>query len=319
MKKQIKRCASLISDNALRQMASYASVAVASVLIIVKIYAYVQTGSVALLSSTVDSAVDLLASLITAYGVWVATRPPDRDHRYGHGKAESLAALAQAAFITVSSVLLVKEAIGRFVEPQPLANVGTGYTVMALAIGLTLALLALQSYTIVRTKSLAIASDRLHYVGDVLINLAVVATFVCQGWLNVLWIDPAFALAIAAGMMIGAIKIARLALKDLMDSELPEKDRAAILACATAVSGVCGAHDLRTRTGGGRCVIEIHVEMNPDLSLKESHKITEAVSTNIQAIFPKADVLIHQDPFGHDEARLDAEIEKNDPEVPTRG
>jgi len=300
-------------DNRLRQLTSYASVFVAAFLIAVKIYAYLQTGSVALLSSTVDSAVDLLASLITAYGVWVATMPPDRDHRYGHGKAESLAALAQAAFITVSSVLLVKEAVGRLAEPQPLANAGTGYAVMGLAIGMTLALLALQTYTITRTKSLAIASDRLHYVGDVLINLAVVATFVFQGWLNVLWIDPLFALVIAGGMIVGAVKIARLSLRDLMDSELPEADRAAILAAALAADGVCGAHDLRTRTGGGRCVIEIHIEMNPDLSLKEAHEITESASASIKAKFPKADILIHQDPYGHEEERLDTEIEKNDP------
>lgn len=303
----------LLSDNVLRRLTSYASVFVAGCLIATKVYAYLATDSVALLSSTVDSGVDLLASMITAYGVFIALRPPDRDHRYGHGKAESLAALAQAAFIVVSSALLVKEAIGRLIEPTPLQNPTTGYVVMGFAVAMTLALLALQNYTVSRTKSLAIAADRLHYVGDILVNLAVVATFACQGFFDVQWVDPLFALAIAAGMCVGAYKIVRLSLKVLMDSELDTKDREKIISLATAVDGVCGAHDLRTRMDCGRAIIEIHIEMDPHISLTDAHKIAEDVTVKIEGCFKKADILIHQDPYGIDETKLDSIIEKNDP------
>jgi len=300
-----------IGNNMLRRVTSYASVVVAAILIGAKLFAFYATGSVALLSSLVDSGVDLLASLITAYGVFLAMRPADHDHRYGHGKAESLAALAQAAFIVVSSGLLVKEALARLVAPVAIEHVETGYFVMGLAIVLTLALLALQTYTVRRTKSLAIASDRLHYVGDILINGAVVATFVCQNLMNVTWIDPLFALAIAAGMCVGAFKISKMALNVLMDAELPEKDRLKILLLAKEVEGVRGVHDLRTRLDNGRSIIEAHIEMDPQLTLKEAHDIAEAVEAHIEKAFPKADILLHQDPVGVEETRLDAVIEQN--------
>lgn len=300
----------LLSNDALRRVTSYASVAVAGVLIAAKAVAFYLTDSVALLSSLVDSGVDLLASLITAYGVVVALRPPDHDHRFGHGKAEALAALTQAAFILVSSGLLVKEAVGRFMAPVPLQEVTTGYLVMCLAIFLTVLLLVLQSYTIKRTKSLAIASDRLHYVGDVLINLAVIATFAFQDFFNVPWIDPLFAVVIAGGMCVGAVKIGGGAMNVLMDKEIPDQDRKHILALARSVPGVYGAHDLRTRMDVGRFIIELHVEMDPNISLHESHEIADKVSTSLLSVYRNADILIHQDPFGVDEARLDSTIEE---------
>ena len=305
----INRASHPLSNDTLRKVTSYASVAVAGILIAAKAFAYYLTDSVALLSSLVDSGVDLLASLITAYGVVIALRPPDHDHRYGHGKAEALAALAQATFILVSSGLLVKEAFGRFVDPVPLQEVSTGYFVMSLAIFLTLLLLALQSYTIKRTKSLAIASDQIHYVGDVLINLAVIATFASQDFFKMPWIDPLFAVVIAGGMCIGAVKIGHGALNVLMDKEFPNEDRTKILALAKSVPGVYGVHDLRTRMDVGRFIIELHVEMDPNISLQDSHEIADNVSDRLLAAFHNADILIHQDPFGVVETRLDTKIE----------
>lgn len=303
----------LIGNDTLRRLTSYASVGVAASLIFAKLFAFWATGSVALLSSLVDSGVDLLASLITAYGVVIALRPPDRDHRYGHGKAESLAALAQATFIVVSSALLLKEAVSRIISPTTLENLETGYIVMGFAIVMTLALLALQNYTVARTKSLAIAADRMHYVGDILINLAVIATFVFQSVLDLHWIDPLIAMGIAIAMCIGAYKIAKIALKVLMDAELPEEDREQIFVLAKAVKGVCGVHDLRTRTDSGRSIIDVHIEMDPNISLQDAHNIADNVSASINKHFKNADILIHQDPFGINEQRLDSQIEVNDP------
>ncbi len=303
----------LLSANALRQVTSYASVAVALSLIAAKAFAYWATDSVALLSSLVDSGVDLLASLITAYGVVIALRPPDRDHRFGHGKAEALAALAQAIFIFLSSGFLIKEALHRFWSPTPLQRLDIGYEVMGLAVVLTLALLALQTHTIRRTHSLAIASDRLHYVGDILINIAVMASFALHEVADVLWLDPLFSVLIAASMCFGAAKIMRKTLLLLMDAELPEHERKAILARAMKVNGVLGVHDLRTRSDGEKPIIEAHIEMAATLSLLEAHVIAEAVMAKIEKLYPKADILIHQDPAGVEEQRLDAIIEQNDP------
>ncbi len=297
----------------LRRLTSLASVSVALILSAAKIFAYFSTGSIALLSSLVDSGLDLAASLITAFSVNRALEPPDRDHRYGHGKAEALAAMAQSAFIVGSAVFLSFEALGRFVRPKPVENPEVGFFIMLLAILFTLALLALQNYTVRKTGSLAIAADRLHYASDILVNLAVILALLGQSFLNLLWIDPLFALLIAALMSYGAFGISRKSLDVLMDSELPEAERQSILALVLATPGVEGAHDLRTRSDSLRPIIEIHIEMAPSLTLAAAHKISEAAEKRIRKVFPRADILVHQDPSGLKEARLDQIIEKNDP------
>lgn len=302
-----------IRNNRLRKITSYASISVAFILIIVKLSAYHTTGSVALLSSLVDSAIDLIASGITVYGVIVAMRPPDRDHRFGHGKAESLAALSQSLFILGSVLALLYKATDRFISPAPIQNPETGYAVMGIAIVLTLLLLALQTYTIRRTNSLAIASDRLHYIGDVFVNIAVIATFALQSTFDVLWLDPLFALIIAGILLIGAYKIAGKSLRVLMDSELPTDQRNQIIGLMKNVEGVKGVHDVRTRASSSHVIIEAHIEMKASLSLSDAHEITEAVERVVWTKYKNADITIHQDPFGHKEKRLDTLIAKNDP------
>lgn len=302
-----------LSNENLRRITSYASIFVATSLIAAKLVTYFLTGSVALLSSLVDSGVDLLASAITAIGVARALQPADRDHRYGHGKAESLAALAQSAFILGSSVLLAFEAVGRFVKPQPIENLAAGYIVMIFSIVMTIGLLFLQTYTVRKTKSMAISADRMHYVGDVLINLAVMVTFAAQEFFSQTWVDPLFALGISASLVYSAIQIGRKALAVLMDAELPEADRLAMLSLATATPGVVGVHDLRTRTDSEKAIIEIHIEMDGALSLKKAHDITDDVIARIRAAYPHAEIAAHQDPAGIKEERLDKIIEKNDP------
>ncbi len=300
-------------DSLLRKITSYASIGVAFTLIIVKFGAYLTTDSVALLSSLLDSGVDLFASMITAYGVIVAMRPPDREHRFGHGKAEALAALAQAVFITLSSGALLYKAFDRFITPTVIQNTDMGYRVMVVAIILTIALLLLQSYTIAQTKSLAIASDRLHYVGDVFINGAVMATFALQARFNMLWLDPFFALVIAGILFWGAYNIYKASLRVLMDAEIPIKKRHRIIRTMTRVKGVKGVHDVRTREASGSIIVEAHIEMDPQITLEDAHKITEAVERAVHKQYKKIDITIHQDPFGHKEKRLDTLIAKNDP------
>jgi len=303
--------ASLTNDK-VRQIASFASVAIALILIAAKALGVLATGSVALLSSLVDSGIDFLASLITAYGIMVSLRPPDRRHRFGHGKAEALASLAQTVFILLSALFLFEKAIRRLHAPAPIERLDFGYDVMGLSVILTTTLLALQTYAIRRTGSLAIASDRLHYIGDFFVTLAVMGSFALEDLFSAPWVDPAFALVIALVLVVGAVKILGRIGPVLMDAELPENQRTTIIACARSVPGVLGVHDLRTRTVGQHSVIEAHVEMEPSLPLFQAHAIAEAVMAAIEKSFPDADILIHQDPAGVKERRLDEAIEKNE-------
>jgi len=297
-----------IGNDRLRRLATYASIAVATILIAAKLLAYFMTDSVAMLSSLLDSTIDLIASLVTAYGVASALRPPDREHRFGHGKAEPLAALAQAAFIVGSSVLLGYEALSRFYTPHNIEHEPIGYMVMVLAIVLTIFLVVFQHLVVHRTHSMAIGADRLHYVGDLAINFAVIASFALHQVTGIEWFDPLFAMAIAGGLTFSAWHIAMHALHVLMDHELPEADRAKIKQIVKAQAKVRGIHDMRTRSDSDRIFVEMHVEMDGDMNLRAAHKVADAIMEAICKEFPGADVLVHQDPAGLEEDRLDTQI-----------
>jgi ferrous-iron efflux pump FieF len=292
----------------LRQWASYASVSVALVLIVAKLSAYLFTGSVAILSSLMDSSTDFLASVVTLIGVRHALRPPDRSHRFGHGKAEPLAALAQAAFVTGSAVLLTYEGAHRLFDPRPVEDGFVGVAVMLFAIVLTSALVWFQSVAIRRTGSLAIGADNLHYQGDLLMNLAVIAALVLAQQTGWPYFDPIFALGIAFYLMSGAWTIARSSLDVLMDRELGPEERDRIEALVLSHPGALGLHDLRTRHAGTHAFIELHLELDPGISVTEAHGITDAVEDSLRQAFPASEVMIHQEPAGLDDERLDTRI-----------
>ena len=301
-----------IGNARLRRLATYASIGVALTLIAAKLLAYLMTDSVAMLSSLLDSTIDLLASIVTAYGVANALRPPDRQHRFGHGKAEPLAALAQAAFIIGSSVLLGYEAISRFVHPHDIQHETLAYSVMGLAIILSIGLIEFQHFVIKRTSSMAIGADRLHYIGDLLINIAVIAAFALHQWTGLLWFDPLFAILVAGSLSGMAFHIARHALDVLMDKELPDNDRSKIKEIVRSHPSVRGLHDMRTRSDSDRVFVELHVEMDADIPLSKAHEISENLVGMVQKEFPDADVLIHQDPSGLHEDRLDEQIARRE-------
>ena len=294
----------------LRRLATYASVVVATILIAAKMAAYFLTDSVAMLSSLLDSTIDLLASLVTVYGVASALKPPDRDHRFGHGKAEPLAALAQAAFITGSSVLLGYESLHRFFHPHALSNENFGYVVMAFAIVLSFALVWFQHHVISRTGSMAIGADKMHYIGDLAINAGVMVAFALYQLTGLDWFDPLFAVLIAGGMTFSAFRIAIQALDALMDRELPDADRDRIKKIVRAHAAVRGLHDLRTRSDGERIFIEFHLELDENTTLKTAHHIADEIMDSIREQFPNSDILVHQDPAGLTEERLDEQIAK---------
>lgn len=277
-----------------------ASVAVAFTLIVVKGAAWVATDSVALLSSLVDSLLDSLASLVNLFAVRHALVPADREHRFGHGKAEPLAGLGQAAFIAGSAVFLVFESVNRIVHPVQVDHGHVGIGVMVLSLVLTLALVHYQRHVIRHTGSLAIRADWLHYVSDIVLNLSVILALVLSTQFGLHVADPLFALAIAGYIIWSAARIALLALHQLMDRELPDADRERILAICRGNAQVRNVHGLRTRASGMHIFIQLHLELDGNLTLLQAHRVADDVERQLRRAFPSADVIIHEDPAGQE-------------------
>jgi ferrous-iron efflux pump FieF len=290
--------------NRLRRLATYASVAVAAVLIAVKFAAWLATGgSVALLSSVLDSLLDAVASIINLVAVRHAMSPADREHRFGHGKAEPLAVLGQSAFIAGSALLLLAEAVRRLLDPVAIEAAPAGIAVMVFSIALTMALVFYQRRVVRRTGSIAISADELHYRGDLVLNGSVIAALLLSGPLGLPILDPLFGAAIGGWIIFCAIRLARLSLTQLMDHELPDDEREKIRAIAQAHPEVAAAHDLRTRLAGPTAFIQIHLEMDGAMSLTRAHRVADEVEADLRAAYPHAEIIIHQDPEGVEEPR----------------
>ena len=285
----------------LRVRATYASLAVAVVLIAAKFIAWVGTGSVALLSSLVDSLVDAAASLVNFFAVRHAATPADREHRFGHGKAEPLAALGQSAFLVGSAMLLMAEAIRRLVSPEPVTNPPAGIVVMLFSIVVTIGLVTYQRHVVRQTGSLAIGADELHYRGDIILNFSVIATLVISHMFSVPLLDPLFGAAVGAWIIYSAVKIARLSVTQLMDRELPDEERARVRAIAESHPEVAAVHDIRTRIAGPTAFIQLHIEMDGEMNLLHAHEVSDAVEAELGRAFPHAEIIIHEDPAGIDE------------------
>ncbi len=289
----------------LLKLATAASVAVALTLIGAKLFAWFATGSVSILSTLIDSLLDAAASLVNLIAVRHALTPADREHRFGHGKAEPLAALGQSAFIAGSAFLLLFEAGRRIYQPVTISNGTVGIAVMVFSIVVTLALVAFQHTVVRRTGSFAIRADALHYKGDLLVNGSVIVSLLLVERLGWLYADPLFGAAIAVYILFSAWTIGRGALDMLMDHELPDHDRARIRELALSHPEVRDMHDLRTRLSGRDAFIQLHLEMDASLTLIRAHEIADEVEATIVAAFPGAEVIIHQDPEGIPELRRD--------------
>lgn len=286
------------ANGRLMRLATYASVSVACLLIALKTGAWIATESIAMLSTLVDSLLDALASIVSLFAVRHALTPADREHRFGHGKAEALAAMAQSAFIAGSSVLLLFQAGERFFHPRPLAAPETGIWVMVVSIVLTLGLVAFQVWVVGRTKSVAVAADSLHYRGDILVNFAVIAALVLGARFGWLYADPIFGTAIAFYILYNAWLIVREALDMLMDRELPDEERRRIREIALTHADVEDLHEMRTRRSGPTSFIQFHLVMNAELTLLKAHEVSDAVELELRRTFPDAEIIIHQDPTG---------------------
>lgn len=278
------------------RLATYASVATAVSLIITKAWAWWQSDSVSMLATLTDSSLDLLASLVTLFAVYHALQPADKEHRFGHGKAEPLAGLWQALVVSLSALFLLYKAVQRLITPQPLTDaVGSSIGVILFAIVMTGLLLLVQRHVINKTGSTAISADALHYKTDFLINISVIVAIVmtASGWQRV---DALMAIAIAIYILHSAWQIMRDAIKLLMDHELPLEQRQQIQDLVLKHTEVRGLHDLRTRQSGLQIFIQLHLELDGDLSLRQASIICRQVEQDLQTHFSAAEVLIHPHP-----------------------
>ena len=283
-------------------LAGLASTATAAILILAKLIAWLLTGSSSLLASLTDSLMDISASLINLFALRYSLTPADHDHSFGHGKAESLASLAQAAFITGSALVLVMNGFSRLVNPEPLKNLDIGIWVTVGSLALTLVLVTFQSLVVQKTQSQAIRADRLHYQSDVLFNIGVLLALGCS-WYGWLWADGLFAILLGLFILKGAVQIGYEAVQTLLDRQLPAEERALIEELAVSVAGVHGIHDLRTRQAGPLRFIQLHLELDDALPLVQAHELADQTEALILAKFPGADVIIHMDPrslVGHE-------------------
>lgn len=279
--------------------AAIASVCAALLLGGLKAYAAWTTGSVAMLASLSDSVLDLIASLVTLAGVRIAAQPADANHRFGHGKAEALAALFQVVLISASATFIAVRAIERLASGEVAADPEAGIVVSVIAIGVTLLLTAYQARAIAASGSIAIRTDRLHYQSDLLLNSGVIAALLLESVLHLRGADPLFGIGIALWLLWGAWHAASDAIGQLMDREWPEEKRRAFIACAAAIPGFESLHDLRTRTSGSQDFAQFHIHVPAAMSVAQAHDVVEALEARLEAEFPGTEILIHVDPEGH--------------------
>jgi ferrous-iron efflux pump FieF len=278
--------------------AAIASIAMALVLIGLKSWAAYRTDSTAMLGSLADSGLDLVASLIVLLGVRIAAVPADSDHRFGHGKAEALAALVQVILITLSAIFIGFRAIQRLLSGAQTAEAELGIGVSLVAIVLTFALITYQRHVVRRTGSLAIGTDRLHYASDLMLNSSVIAALVLDQFANLTGADALFGLLIALWLLWGAWRASSHAFDQLMDKEWPDELRARFLAATKEYPELAGLHDLRTRTSGTHHFAQFHVWVPADWTVREAHDRLDRVEEQLRARFPETEILIHVDPEG---------------------
>ena len=285
--------------SALTTRAALASVAIALLLVGLKGWAAVETSSMAMLGSLADSGLDLIASLVVLLGVRIAAQPADHDHRFGHGKAEALAAMVQVVLISVSAFLIGWRSIQRLLRGAETQQAELGIAVSLAAMAATLALLAYQRHVVWRTNSVAIATDRLHYASDLLLNASVIAALILDQYFALVGADAAFGLLIALWLLRSAWGASSRALDQLMDREWPDEERQRFLAAAAEYPELAGLHDLRTRSSGTHNFVQFHVWVPEDWTVREAHDRIDRVEEALQKRFPQTEILIHLDPEGH--------------------
>lgn len=277
------------------RVAAFAATATALLLVALKIYAWLATDASSMLASATDSMLDLFASLMNVVIIHYALAPADDKHKFGHGKAESLAGLVQAAFVSGSALLLILHGFDRILNPQLVVQTEIGIAVTVIAIVMTLLLVLLQRFVIAKTRSVAISADALHYQSDLLLNFGVLAALILSTGYSQ-YADGIFTCAVGVFLLSGALKIIYLSVHNLMDHELSDEEISEITAIVLAHKATLGVHELRTRQSGPQRFIQFHLELDDRLSLLAAHSIGEAIEKEIEGKFSPCEVFIHHDP-----------------------
>jgi len=300
-----------LSSESLVLLATALSVVVACVMVAMKGVTLYLSGSQSILASLADSGLDLLASLITFAAVRYAKAPPDKEHPFGHGKAEAFSALFQAGLVFASAALIMQSCIHNLQHPQPISQSGLAIGVLILSLALTVGLVFVQNQALKGGQSVALSADRMHYVTDLVSNSVALIGVILAGF-GLVYMDAVAGFLMAAWFVWGAVKVLTEAADHLMDRALKDDDVARIRGLIAADPAVLGVHQLRTRLMGPYILVQAHVEMSPDLSLDAAHRIIIAAEKRLVAAFPNADILIHPDPKGLAEAHAGVFHEEDD-------
>lgn len=295
-------------SNRLKKLASIASISLALSLSLLKLFASIYTGSLAILSSMVDSLTDLVSSLITFVAIKYSSQPASQNHRYGYGKAEALSALVQAAFVFGSAFFVIYEGINRFWHPREIVDMGFGLVIMSISLAATLVLIAFQKYVVKKTNSLAVSADSLHYVIDVATNASIILSLILVKLFDIFWFDTLAAVFVAGYLMYNAYSLICDAISMLMDKELPAEIRDEVEKAIMDCNFVRGMHDFRSRDLGGTYMFELHLELDGNLPLAEAHDLAHRVEDKIKGIYHQSQVIIHQEPVGIIDERLDDKL-----------
>jgi len=293
------------------QKAALVSLSVGLSIIALQLFAYFQTNALVMLASMLESVGDAIAAATSFYALRIAHRSPDRNHRWGHGKAEPLVTLGQAMFIAGSGIYFLIQSAARLILPEPIEATGIGITVMLISSALILALLIYQHRIVDRTHSMSIKADFVHYLNDMIVNGIVIVALLLSAIVDWNWFDGAASMIVSIYILYSAWKLARAAASELMDLEMDDESRHIISEIILAHHGVSGLHDLRTRRSGPDIFIDAHVEMSGHLSLQEAHYITELLEAALRRRFPNAQIILHQEPTGIDDEKLDKVIGQN--------
>jgi ferrous-iron efflux pump FieF len=282
----------------LMRTAAVASLSVSVFLVVIKALAYFGSHSVSVLAALTDSALDLFSSTLNLIAIRSALTPADAEHRFGHGKAEPLAGLAQGAFIAGSASFLIVQAINRFITPEPVEQGSVALAVMIVSLIAATGLVAYQRHVVRKTGSIAVSADSAHYATDILTNVGVIIALILAAGFKMELADPVIAVLVAGFLLFSAWNVFRQSYDQLMDRELPDEARAKVRSIVMAHGEVRNMHDLRTRASGINTFIQFHIELDPAISLMRAHEVSDQVEHEVCAAFPHAEVIIHQDPAG---------------------
>ncbi|MEM9787925.1 MAG: cation diffusion facilitator family transporter [Pseudomonadota bacterium] len=287
-------------DTRLNLSAGLLSVTVALILVLLKLWAFGQTGSLAVAATLADSAMDLMMSLGGLIAIAYAAKPADDDHAFGHSSAEDLAALGQSIFILISAGVIAAAAIMRLLNDTVTLpeREGLGITIILFSVAITLALVLWQRHVARKTGNKVVKADSLHYLGDLIPNVGAIIALWASGAFGLHQIDSIVALGAAALLAIGALRIGKTAWDALMDRQADNDMIDGIRAIVDGFEDVHGHHDLKTRVAGSKVFVNLHIELDGAQSLDAAHAIGAALRRAIIAKYPRADVLIHKDPVG---------------------